>query len=450
MVLALGITWLLDGLEVTLAGSLASILKSPETLHFTDKEVGATASAYLMGAVTGALFFGWLTDRLGRKKLFLITLGLYLVATAATAFSWNFWSFMLFRALTGAGIGGEYAAINSAIDELIPARVRGNVDLVINATFWIGAALGAVGTLYLLDSGAIPIAYGWRFAFGIGAVLGLMILFLRRSVPESPRWLMLRGHEEEADQIVSEIEQSIEIREGVKLPVPEGSIRIAVAKYTPLSDVWKAMIRDQPKRTLLGLALMIAQAFFFNAIFFTYGLVLSQFFGVPAQRVPLYLLPLAAGNFFGPLCLGHLFDSLGRKTMITATYGISGILLLASAFLFQQDMLTVRGQAIWVAVIFFVASSASSSAYLTVSEIFPVEIRAFAISIFYAIGTFIGGAGAPTLFAALIASNSRTHLFWGYALSAALMIIGAITEMVLGVRAERQSLESVSTPLQAR
>jgi MFS family permease len=450
MVLALGITWLLDGLEVTLAGSLASILKSPETLHFTDKQVGATASAYLVGAVTGALFFGWLTDRLGRKKLFLITLGLYLLATAATAFSWNFWSFMLFRALTGAGIGGEYAAINSAIDELIPARVRGNVDLVINATFWIGAALGAVGTLYLLDSGAIPIAFGWRFAFGIGAVLGLIILFLRRSVPESPRWLMLRGREEEAEEIVGMIERSIEKDGRRKLPRPQGSIRIAVRDHTPLSDVWNAMVHAKPKRTLLGLALMIGQAFFFNAIFFTYGLVLSQFFGVKPERVPLYLLPLAAGNFFGPICLGHLFDSLGRKTMISATYGISGLLLLVSAFLFQQNMIGVRGQAIWVAVIFFVASSAASSAYLTVSEIFPLEIRAFAISIFYSIGTFIGGVGAPTLFAALIASNSRTHLFWGYALSAALMILGAITEMVLGVRAERQSLESVSTPLQAR
>ncbi|HSU29718.1 MAG TPA: MFS transporter [Bryobacteraceae bacterium] len=450
MVLALGITWLLDGLEVTLAGSLASILKSPETLHFTDKQVGATASAYLVGAVTGALFFGWLTDRLGRKKLFLITLGLYLLATAATAFSWNFWSFMLFRALTGAGIGGEYAAINSAIDELIPARVRGNVDLVINATFWIGAALGSLGTLYLLDSGTIPIAWSWRLAFGIGAVLGLVILFLRRSVPESPRWLMLRGREEEAGQIVSSIEQSIEKRGGPRLPRPHGSIRIAVRNHTPLSDVWNAMVRAQPKRTLLGLALMIGQAFFFNAIFFTYGLVLTQFYGIKPERVPLYLLPLAAGNFFGPICLGHLFDSLGRKTMITATYGISGLLLLASAFLFQQNMLSVRGQAVWIAVIFFVASSAASSAYLTVSEIFPLEIRAFAISIFYSIGTFIGGVGAPTLFAALIASNSRTHMFWGYALSAGLMIVGAITEMVLGVKAERQSLESVSTPLQAR
>ncbi len=454
MVIALGITWLLDGLEVTLAGSLASILKSPHTLHFSDTQVGATASAYLVGAVTGALVFGWLTDRLGRKKLFLVTLGLYLLATAATAFSWNFWSFMLFRALTGAGIGGEYAAINSAIDELIPARVRGNVDLIINATFWIGAALGSVGTLFLLDSGAIPLHLGWRFAFGIGAVLGIVILFLRRSVPESPRWLMLRGREAEAEEIVGDIErdieQHIEQHSGRKLPVPEGSIRIAVSDHTPLRDVWKAMVRDQPKRTFLGLSLMIAQAFFFNAIFFTYGLVLSQFYGVKAERVPLYLLPLAAGNFFGPLVLGHFFDSIGRKTMISATYGVSGVLLLASALLFQQNMLSVTSQAVWIALIFFVASSAASSAYLTVSEIFPLEIRAFAISIFYAIGTFVGGVGAPSLFAGLIGSNSRTQLFWGYAGSAALMIGAAIVEAALGVKAERQSLESISTPLQAR
>lgn len=450
MVTALGITWLLDGLEVTLAGSLASILKSKQTLHFSDQEVGATASAYLIGAVLGALVFGWLTDRLGRKKLFLVTLGLYLLATAATAFSWDFWSFMLFRALTGAGIGGEYAAINSAIDELIPARVRGNVDLVVNATFWVGAGLGAVGTLFLLDSGKIPVHWGWRFAFGIGALLGVCILLLRRSVPESPRWLMLRGREAEAEKIVGDIERSVEQRSGEKLAVPEGRLRFAVCDHTPLGDVWKAMVRDHPKRTFLGFSLMIAQAFFYNAIFFTYGLVLSQFFGVKPERVPLYLLPLAAGNFLGPLVLGHLFDSLGRKTMIAATYGISGALLLTSACLFQQNMLSVTAQAAWIAAIFFIASSAASSAYLTVSEIFPLEIRAFAISIFYAVGTFVGGVGAPSLFAGLIASNSRTQLFWGYAASAGLMIGAAVVEVLLGVKAERQSLESISTPLQAR
>ncbi len=448
MVVALGITWLLDGLEVTLAGSLASVLKNKSALGLTDAEVGASATGYLAGAVIGALFFGWLTDRLGRKKLFLITLALYLSATAATAFSWNFWSFLLFRVLTGAGIGGEYAAINSAIDELVPASVRGNVDLVINATFWIGAALGAAGTLFLLNSGLVSPTFGWRFAFGIGALLGLVILLLRKSVPESPRWLMLRGREEEAGAIVAEIEQKVSSRNG-ELKEPEGSLKITVRDHTPLRDVWKSMIHDQPKRSLLGLTLMVGQSFFYNAVFFTYGLVLSQFFHIKSERVSVYILPLALGNFVGPLVLGRFFDSIGRKKMITATYGVSGLLLIGSALMFRGNHMGPVGQDLWFTAIFFVASSAASSAYLTVSEVFPLEIRAFAISIFYAAGTLTGGVGAPMLFAHLISSNSRSELFWGYLLGAALMLLGAGTELKLGVNAERQSLESISTPLQA-
>ncbi len=448
MVIALGITWLLDGLEVTLAGSLASVLKDKNALGLSDSEVGASATGYLAGAVIGALFFGWLTDRLGRKKLFLITLALYLSATAATAFSWGFWSFLLFRVLTGAGIGGEYAAINSAIDELVPAAVRGNVDLVINATFWIGAALGAGGTLLLLNSGLIAPTFGWRFAFGIGAVLGLVILFLRKSVPESPRWLMLRGHEEEAEAIVGEIEQKVAHQKG-KLKPPEGNLKIAVRDHTPLRDVWNSMIRDQPKRSLLGLTLMVGQSFFYNAVFFTYGLVLSQFFQVKSERVSIYILPLALGNFVGPLVLGRFFDSIGRKKMIAATYGISGLLLIGSALMFKGSHMGPVGQDLWFTAIFFVASSAASSAYLTVSEVFPLEIRAFAISIFYAAGTLAGGVGAPLLFAHLISSHNRSELFWGYILGAVLMLLGAATELKLGVKAERQSLESISTPLQA-
>ncbi len=448
MVIALGITWLLDGLEVTLAGSLASVLKDKQTLGLSDIEVGASATGYLAGAVIGALFFGWLTDRLGRKKLFLITLALYLSATAATAVSWNVWSFLLFRILTGAGIGGEYAAINSAIDELVPAQVRGNVDLVINATFWIGAALGAGGTLFLLNSGLIPPKYSWRFAFGIGASLGLIILLLRRSVPESPRWLMLRGREKEAGEIVSEIEQKVTQQKGDLKP-PEGTLKIAVRDHTPLQDVWNAMIRDQPKRSLLGLALMVGQSFFYNAVFFTYGLVLAQFFHVKSERVSIYILPLALSNFVGPLVLGRFFDSIGRKKMIAGTYGASGLLLIGSALMFSGNHVGPIGQDLWFAAIFFVASSAASSAYLTVSEVFPLEIRAFAISIFYAIGTLAGGVGAPILFAKLISSGSRSELFWGYILGAALMLTGAGTELKLGIDAERQSLESISTPLQA-
>ena len=448
MVVALGITWLLDGLEVTLAGSLASVLKNKNALGLTDVEVGGSSTGYLAGAVIGALFFGWLTDRLGRKKLFLITLALYLSATAATAFAWNFWSFLLLRVLTGAGIGGEYAAINSAIDELVPAEVRGNVDLVINATFWIGAAFGAGGTLFLLNSGLVSPTFGWRFAFGIGAALGLIILVLRKSVPESPRWLMLRGYEDEAESIVGDIEKKVSNEKG-RLREPEGGLKIAVRDHTPLRDVWNAMIHDQPKRSLLGLVLMVGQSFFYNAVFFTYGLVLVQFFKVKSERVSIYILPLALSNFIGPLIFGRLFDSIGRKKMISATYGLAGLLLIGSAISFVTGRMGPVGQDIWFAAIFFVASSAASSAYLTVSEVFPLEIRAFAISIFYAVGTLTGGVGAPLLFAHLISSHSRPHLFWGYILGALLMLLGAATELKLGVDAERQSLESISTPLQA-
>jgi MFS family permease len=448
MVTALGITWLLDGLEVTLAGSLASLLQDKRALGLTGMEVGASATGYLAGAVTGALFFGWLTDRLGRKKLFLLTLALYLSATAATAFAWNFWSFLLFRLLTGAGIGGEYAAINSAIDELVPAHVRGNVDLVINATFWIGAALGSAGTLLLLNSGFVSPTFGWRFAFGIGALLGLIILLLRRHVPESPRWLMLRGYEQEANDIVSMVEQKVKEHKG-ELPPPEGTITITVRDHTPLADVWHAMIHDAPKRSFLGLILMVGQSFFYNAVFFTYGLVLSRFFHVASERVSLYILPLTLSNFVGPLLLGRFFDSIGRKRMITATYALSALLLLGSAILFRNNQLGPVGQDLWFIAIFFVASSAASSAYLTVSEVFPLEIRAFAISIFYAMGTLAGGVGAPSLFARLISSGDRNQLFWGYVLGAALMLAGAVTEVLFGVKAERQSLESISKPLQA-
>ena len=448
MVVALGITWLLDGLEVTLAGSLASTLKEKTALGLSDVQVGASATSYLAGAVAGALIFGWLTDRLGRKKLFFITLAQYLTATGATAFSWSFGSFLLFRMLTGAGIGGEYAAINSAIDELIPAEVRGRVDLMINATFWIGAALGSAGALFLLDSGIVPPDLGWRFAFGIGAMLGLTVLFLRRAVPESPRWLMLRGREDEAGKIVRHIEHAVSERKGDLRPA-EGSIKIAVRDHTPLSDVWKTMVRDHPKRSILGLVLMIGQSFFYNAVFFTYGLVLSSFFGVRATRVPLFLLPLALGNFAGPFVLGRYFDSIGRRKMIAATYAVSGLLLAGSAIFFRSGALTPVTQNIWFFAIFFVASSAASSAYLTVSEVFPLEIRAFAISIFYAIGTLAGGVGAPLLFSTLIQSGSRHELFWGYIGGALLMIAGAVTESILGVDAERKSLESISMPLQS-
>ena len=446
VVIALGITWVLDGLEVTLAGALGGVLERRDTLGLTDAQVGASATFYLLGAVLGALAFGYATDRMGRKKLFTITLLLYLTATALTAFSWNFASYAVFRALTGAGIGGEYSAINSAIDELIPARLRGRVDLIINGSFWIGAAIGAAATMGLLDTGVLPIRIGWRLAFGIGAVLGLIIIFLRHAVPESPRWLMIHGREREAEQIVTTIENNI-AGGPANLPAPRGTICIQPRTHTPLAEIWHSIAYQHRRRSLLGLALMVSQAFFYNAIFFTYALVLVTFYALPAQKVGLYLFPFALGNFVGPLLLGRLFDVIGRKQMITLTYVLSGALLALSGILFQQGLLTARTQAIAWTVIFFVASAAASSAYLTVSEIFPLEIRGMAIAVFYACGTFTGGVAAPFIFGLLIQTGSRSALFYGYLAGAGLMIGAGLVEAWIGVRAERTSLEDITAPL---
>ncbi len=448
IVIALGITWLLDGLETTLGGALVGVLKDPRTLHLSDSEIGVTATVYLAGAVAGALVFGYATDRLGRKRLFFITLGLYLLATAATAFSWNFWSFCLFRSLTGAGIGGEYAAINSAVDELIPARVRGHVDLVINSTFWVGAFLGSLGSVFLLHLKSLPPTLSWRFAFGIGAVLGLGVLMMRRYVPESPRWLLIHAQKDEAERVVSEIEE--QVSEGRPLPPAEGAIRLYVQDHTPWRAIWDAMTRQYRERSVLGFSLMVSQAFFYNAVMFTYGLILLRYYNVPAESIGYWLLPLSAGNFLGPLLIGKLFDTVGRKMMITITYAASGILLAIASWLFLKGWLTLTMQAISWSVIFFIASSAASSAYLTVSEVFPLEIRALAIAVFYACGTLIGGVGAPVLFGALIQTGSRALLFWGYLAGAALMIGGAAMEWTHGVAAERRPLESVAPPLSSR
>ncbi|HEY1939574.1 MAG TPA: MFS transporter [Candidatus Angelobacter sp.] len=445
VVIALGITWVLDGLEVTLAGAVGAVLKRTDTLALSDAQIGASATFYLIGAVTGALLFGYATDRLGRKRLFTITLLVYLTATALTAFSWNFASYALFRALTGAGIGGEYSAINSAIDELIPARVRGSVDLIINASFWIGAAIGSAAVIGLLDTGIVPISLGWRMAFGIGAVLGTIVIFLRHAIPESPRWLMTHGREAEAEQIMLNIEHRVGGPE--RLPPATESIRIQPRSHTPFREIWNAIAIRHRARSWLAMALMTSQAFFYNAIFFTYSLVLVTFYGLPAQKVGLYLFPFALGNFVGPLLLGRLFDTVGRRTMITVTYALSGILLALSGWLFQHGLLTAQTQALAWTVIFFVASAAASSAYLTVSEIFPLEIRGLAIATFYAMGTLVGGVAAPFIFGLLIQTGSRTALFKGYLAGAVLMIAAAVTEAVIGVRAEQQSLESISAPL---
>ncbi len=448
IVIALGITWLLDGLETMLGGALVGILKDPRTLHLSDSQIGLSATLYLAGAVTGALIFGYATDRLGRKRLFFLTLGLYLLATAATAFSWNFWSFCLFRSLTGSGIGGEYAAINSAIDELIPARVRGHVDLVINSTFWIGAFLGSLGSVVVLHLKSVPPTLSWRFVFGIGAVLGLGVLMMRRYVPESPRWLLIHAHKGEAERVVSEIEQ--EVARGRPLPAPKGIIHLHVQDHTPWRAIWNAMTQQYRERSLLGFSLMVSQAFFYNAIMFTYGLVLLRYYNVPAESVGYWLLPLSVGNFLGPLLIGRLFDTVGRKKMIAITYSASGILLAIASWMFLKDWLSLITQALSWSIIFFIASAAASSAYLTVSEVFPLEIRGLAIAVFYACGTLIGGVGAPALFGALTETGSRRILFWGYIAGAALMVGAALIEWIHGVAAERQPLESVSAPLSSR
>jgi MFS family permease len=451
IVIALGATWILDGLEVTLAGSLGGILTRRETLGLSDAQVGASATFYLAGAVLGALIFGYGTDRLGRKRLFFITVAVYLTATGLTAFSWSFASYAFFRALTGAGIGGEYAAINSAIDELIPARVRGRVDLMINGSYWLGAALGSAATIVLLDPRRLPVWLGWRCAFGIGATLGLVVIFFRRWIPESPRWLMIHGRNAEAEEIVAEVERRIMASHGTAVSdrgyngVPP--TRIRTRTHTRWREIWNAIVHEHRRRSLLGFVLMLTQAFFYNAIFFTYALVLMRFYGVPEENVGRYLLPFALGNVLGPLLLGHLFDTIGRKQMITITYGLAGILLALTAWLFHAGLLTAQTQTLAWTVIFFIASAAASSAYLTVSEIFPLEIRALAIAIFYAIGTLAGGVGAPALFGWIIGTGSSTGLFAGYLVAATLMLLGALTEAWIGVPAERRSLEHIAPPL---
>ncbi len=447
VVLALGITWILDGLEVTLAGALSGALKQSPTLHFSNFDVGFSNSLYLAGAVLGALGFGWLTDRIGRKKLFFITLALYLAATAATALSWNIASYALFRFLTGAGIGGEYTAINSTIQELVPARYRGWTDLVVNGSFWIGAALGAVSAIVLLDPHLIGADLGWRLAYLTGACLGLVVFVMRMWIPESPRWLVIHGHPDRADAIVCDIERSVagHVQDPRQHPWPK--LKLRMRDHTPLREVAHTLFSLYRQRSLVGLALMTAQAFFYNAIFFTFALVLTNFYGIAADQVGWYILPFAAGNFLGPLVLGRLFDTLGRRTMITFTYGISGVLLALSGYLFAIGVLSAESQTIAWMLIFFCASPAASSAYLTVSETFPLEVRALAIALFYAVGTGIGGVAGPVLFGALIDTGSRASVFAGYLLGAGLMVAAAAIAWWYCIAAERRTLESVARPL---
>ncbi|HEV2531608.1 MFS transporter [Phenylobacterium sp.] len=448
VVIALGVTWILDGLEVTLVGSLSPAIASAQALNLSARQIGLTGSAYILGAVLGALVFGRLTDKLGRRKLFTVTVAVYLVATIATGLSWNFWSFMLFRFVTGAGIGGEYGAVNSAIQELIPARRRGYTDLAINGTFWVGAAMGALGSLVVLNPDLVPQAWGWRLAFVIGGLLALIIIFVRRFIPESPRWLMTHGRPEEAAALVYDIERRIERHVALPPQINEiPKLRFVRRGETSWTEIAVTLFRTHPRRTILGVVLMATQAFCYNAIFFTYALVLTKFYAIPARNVGYFMLPFALGNVLGPLLLGRLFDSLGRRTMIAGTYGVAGALLCVTGWLFAKGALTAETQTLAWSVIFFFASAAASAAYLTVGELFPLETRAITISLFYAFGTLLGGVGGPALFGALIQSGQRGEIFKGYLLGGGLMLLAAAVQLVLGVPAERRSLESVAPPL---
>jgi len=462
VVLAIGTAWVLDGLEVTIVGSLGSVLERPDTLGLGAVQVGWAGSLYVAGAVLGALVFGRLADRLGRKRLFLVTLVVYMGATVATGLSNGFVTFACFRFLTGFGIGGEYAAINSAIDELIPARVRGRVNLAINGSFWIGAALGALLSLVLLDERVLGPQRGWRWGFWLGAVLAVAILLVRRNVPESPRWLFMHGRGEEAERIVDSIERAARVTLAIETP-PPGTARAANAdptgRFEPaatsarrslptLAEVARVLRRPPyARRSAVVLALMVSQAFFYNAIFFTYALVLTRFYAVPDARVGLYILPFAAGNVLGPLVLGPLFDRVGRRRMIAATYTLSALALLITGAAFVAGVLDAATQTLAWSAVFFFASAAASSAYLTVSEVFPLEMRALAISIFYAVGTALGGFVAPALFGALIATGERANVFQGYAVGAVLMLAAAAVAARWAVDAERMPLEAISPPL---
>lgn len=440
---------MLDGLEVTLVGAVAPLLAGKETLDLSDAQIGAAATAYLAGAVGGALVFGRLSDRFGRRKLYLVTLMLYATATAATAFSWSFGSFAILRALTGAGIGGECSAVNSAIDELIPARIRGHVDLAINGTYWLGAALGALLTVVLAQPGLLSPGLAWRVAFLLGAVLGLGILLLRHHLPESPRWLLLHGRLLDAEAVTSDIERAVaQSRRAVgpleTLPLPDGPQHLEVKGSVPFAAIVRELTRIHPRRTALGLSLMIAQAFAYNGVFFTYSLVLVRFYGVAAEKIGLYLFPFAIGNLLGPIFLGKLFDSFGRRSMIASTYGGTGVLLAVAGLGIVHGGLTAATQTLLWCLAFFVASAAASSAYLTVSELFPVELRGMAIALFYSVGTACGGLFAPALFGVLVQTGQRTNVFAAYLVGAFLMALGGIVAAILGVPAERKSLEQVA------
>jgi MFS family permease len=454
MVVALGVAWILDGLEITVASAVVATLTTGETLGLSTTQAGAIATVYLAGEVVGALFFGRLSDKLGRKKLFIITLAVYLVGSGLTAFTLNGgtgWLLFLYatRFISGMGIGGEYAAINSAIDELIPARFRGRVDIMVNGTYWAGAIIGTLGTYIFLNQ--LDPGIAWRVAFLLGPVLGLVIIFVRRHLPESPRWQVMHGHAAEAEQTIDFIEHEVE-QSGNSLPsvAEDKAVEIKPAENIGYFALARVLFKEYPQRAFYGATLMITQSFLYNAIFFTYTLVLTNFFGVDEKKAPLFLIAFAVGNLSGPFLLGHLFDTIGRKKMISGTYILSGILLAITAFLFKADALNAVTVTIAWCVIFFFASAGASSAYLTVSEIFPQEVRAKAIAVFFAIAQCFGALG-PVVYGALIGDGTdRGPLFGGYLLGAGVMIIGGLVAAFFGVSAEGKSLEDVATPLGMR
>jgi MFS family permease len=451
VVIGLGTVWILDGLEVTIVGSIGARLTEPDSgLGLGTSQVLTAGSIYVAGACLGALFFGQLTDRFGRKKLFLLTLVVYLIATVATAFSGSALFFYVCRFFTGAGIGGEYAAINSAIDELIPARVRGRVDLIINGSYWLGAAAGAVAAIFLLDTDIFAADLGWRLAFGLGAVFALAILLVRRNVPESPRWLFIHGREEEAERIVDEIEADVREQTGEELEEPGDSITVRQRKTISFRAIASMAFKLYPKRTALGFALFVGQAFIYNSVTFGLGTFLVEFYDLEDAQVPFYIVLFAVSNFLGPLLLGKLFDTVGRKPMIAGTYIGSAVILTALTILFMEGTLGLWGFMAFLLATFFLASAGASSAYLTVSEIFPMETRALAIAFFYATGTAVGGITGPFLFGKMIETGEASQVAIAFFLGAAVMAVGGIVELFFGVKAEQVALEDIAKPLTAQ
>jgi MFS family permease len=449
VVIGLGGVWVLDGLEVTMVGNVSARLTEKNSgLAINAAQVGWAAAFYITGACLGALVFGQLTDRFGRRKLFMVTLGIYLLSTVATAFAFAPWYFFIVRFFTGSGIGGEYAAINSAIDELIPARLRGRVDLIINGSYWLGAAAGSAGALVLLDSSVFPANTGWRFAFGIGAVLGVTVYLVRRTIPESPRWSFIHGRQDDAERIVAEIEEQVEQQTGHRLPEPSGKpLKIRQRQTIPFREIAAVAFKLYPRRAILGLALFIGQAFLYNGVTFNLGTLLNEFYGIRAAQVPLFVIFWALGNFAGPLLLGHLFDTVGRKPMISLCYIGSAVGIVVLAVIFVSDTGGVGTFIVVLAASFFLASAGASAAYLTVSEIFPMETRALAIAFFYAVGTAIGGISGPVLFGQLINSGERNEVMWSFLIGAAMMAVGGLIELWLGIPAERRPLEELALPL---